>query len=71
MTLRIGAKDCPAEYSTSSSCMQLVAKVKAETPTEGKRILLFFGGKEMKQDLSIGQYLTEDSVVIVYLRNLD
>jgi len=45
--------------------------VKKETPTEGKRILLFFGGKEMRPEQPIGQYLTDDSVVIVYLRNLE
>jgi len=45
--------------------------VKEETATEGKRILLFFGGKEMKPDQPIGRYLTDDAVVTVYLRNAD
>lgn len=69
MTLRIGAKDFPSDFSTSILCAQLAEKVKKEVPTEGKRILLFFGGKEMKPDQPIGQYLSEDAVVIAYLRN--
>ena len=61
-------KDQLSTYSTSDKVSSLVDKIKKDEAAKGKRITLFYSGKELIHDHQIGQYIKEDAVVIVYLR---
>lgn len=65
----MAAKDHPFTVGTGQPVSVLIDKLKENKLVEGKEVKLFYCGREMKQKELLGQYTTEDAVVIVFVRN--
>lgn len=69
VTLRVTGADHKIVCSTTEACVSIKEKLKKVMDTQGKSVRLFYSGKELADLKKIGNYLTSDGVIIVFLRS--
>jgi ribosomal 50S subunit-associated protein YjgA (DUF615 family) len=62
-------KDYIVKVSNTEPCSVLIAELAKHENIQGKRTQLFFAGKMMQDIQPIGNFMNEDGVVSVFLRN--